>query len=163
MITTVAALALSIVVGSFIGYFVHRAMHKQWTGPLYRGHMEHHLELYPKERLTSESYELKKWYHSGPVLFTPAAVALIVVSGIVSLIADVSLIDFVAFAGGLVTFGFLNDYVHDSFHLRRHWLQKLRYYRKLRRWHFQHHVDMTKSFGIVDMTWDHVFKTKSDS
>jgi len=159
---TVAARLLSIVVGSLVGYFVHRALHKPWAGPLYKGHMEHHLEVYPKDRLTSETYELKKWYHSGPVLFTPAAIVLILLGGLTCWIVGVSLVDFAAFAGGLVAFGFLNDYVHDSMHLRRHWLQRFRYYRKLRRLHFMHHVDMTRNFGIVAMQWDDVFKTKSD-
>ncbi len=159
---TIAALILSVVVASFVGYFVHRAIHKPWTGPLHRGHMEHHLEVYPKERLTSESYELKKWYHSGPVLFTPAAVVVILLGGSACWLAGIPLMSFAAFSGGLVAFGFLNDYVHDSFHLRRHWLQRFRHYRRLRRWHFKHHVDMTKNFGIVDMMWDHVFKTKRE-
>lgn len=159
---TVAALILSVIVASFVGYFVHRAIHKPWTGPLYRGHMEHHLTIYPKERLTSEKYELKKWYHSGPVLFTPGAVAVILIIGLVCWTFNIPLMSFAAFSGGLVAFGFLNDYVHDSYHLRRHWLQKFSFYRVLRRWHFQHHVNMTKNFGIVDMTWDRVFKTKAE-
>lgn len=160
--STLLVLALAVVVGSFVGYFFHRLIHKEWTGPLYRGHMEHHLTLYPKERLTSEKYELKEWYNSGPVLFTPAAVALIMVGALVGWVLGVSWFDFFVFAGALVGFGFLNDYVHDSFHLREHWLQKFSYYRKLRRWHFQHHFDMAKNFGIVVMKWDDVFKTKSE-
>lgn len=158
----VLALVLSVFVGSFVGYFVHRAIHQEWTGPLHRGHMEHHLELYPKGRLTSDTYELKKWYHSGPVLFTPAAVLVIAAGGLVCWALGGSMVVFASFSGGLVAFGFLNDYVHDTFHLRKHWLQKHAFYRTLRRLHFMHHNDMTKNFGIVAMQWDDVFKTKSD-
>lgn len=159
---TLLVLALSVVVGSLVGYFVHRAIHHKWTGPLYRGHMEHHLELYPPGRMTTDSYEVAKWYNSGPVLFTPAAVLLIGLIGLAFWLLGVHLQHFVEFSVGLVAFGFLNDYVHDSMHLRRHWLQRFRFYRNLRRLHFKHHVDMTKNFGIVAMQWDDVFKTKSE-
>ena len=159
---TIVALALSVLVGSFVGYFVHRALHEPWSGRLHRGHMEHHLEVYPVERLTSDTYDLKRWYHSGPVLFTPAAIALISLGALTCWLAGVSLVGFGAFAGGLIAFGFLNDYVHDTFHLRKHWLQRFSRYRRLRRLHFQHHADMTKNFGIVDASWDSVFKTKRE-
>ncbi len=162
MIVTALVLGSSVVVGSFVGYCVHRLMHKEWAGPFHRGHMEHHLELYPTTRLTSEKYEISKWYNSGPVLFTPAAILVVGGAGLLCWVLGVSLWDFGTFAAGLVGFGFLNDYVHDSFHLREHWLQKLPFYRKLRRLHFKHHFDMTKNFGIVSLQWDDVFKTKSE-
>jgi sterol desaturase/sphingolipid hydroxylase (fatty acid hydroxylase superfamily) len=154
--------AAAVVIASFVGYWLHRAMHQPWAGPFYRGHMQHHLEIYPTTRLTSDSYEQKEWYNSGPVLFTPGALALLVVAGVATWLFGVSLWHFLVFGGVLVGFGLLNDYVHDSFHLRVHWLQALPYYRKLRRWHFQHHFDMTKNFGIVAFQWDDAFKTKED-
>lgn len=159
---TLVALALSVLVGSIVGYFVHRAMHRKWMGPLYRGHMEHHLELYPKGRLTSDKYTIAKWYNSGPVLFTPAALLVIALGGLACWALGGSLWLFGVFSAGLVVFGLVNDYVHDSFHLRRHWLHRYRFYKALRRQHFEHHNDMTKNFGIVLMQWDSVFKTKSE-
>ncbi len=159
---TLFLLALSVVVGSFVGYWIHRALHKTWSGPFYRGHMEHHLDLYPPSRLTSDTYEVAKWYHRGPVLFTPGAVVLIAAAAVVTWLLGVDLYDFIVFSAGLVGFGLLNDYVHDSFHMREHWLQKLPLYRKMRRLHFQHHFDMTKNFGIVTLHWDAAFKSKVD-
>jgi len=152
----------AIVLGSFVGYWIHRALHKPWAGPFYRGHMEHHLELYPASRLTSETYELKRWYHSGSVLFTPGAILLLTVNAVVMWLLGVSLWHFTVFGVGLVGFGLLNDWVHDAFHLREHKLQKLSYFRKLRRKHFQHHFNMEKNFGIVSLHWDSVFKTEED-
>lgn len=161
MLLGFAVFLLSNLVGSFVGYFVHRAMHHEWAGPLYRGHMEHHLELYPKGKLTSDSYTVAKWYNSGPVLFTPAALLVIGLGGLACWALGGSLWLFGVFSVGLVGFGLANDYVHDSFHLRRHWLHKFPFYRGLRRQHFEHHNDMTKNFGILVMQWDGVFKTKS--
>ena len=159
---TLAVLALSVVVGSFVGYFYHRLIHFKWTGPLHEGHMEHHLVMYPPSRLTSETYEIRKWYNSGPILFTPAALVLVGLAAVACWFLGISMWTFIAFGVGLIGFGFLNDYVHDSFHLREHWLQKFPYYRKLRRLHFKHHVDMAKNYGIVALQWDDVFKTKSE-
>lgn len=160
---TLLILIFSVVLGSFAGYWIHRALHQPWFGPFHSGHMEHHLELYPTTRLTSDKYEVKKWYHSGPVLFTPPAVVILLVGAAVTWLLGISLWSFLAFGGGLVGFGFLNDWVHDSFHLREHPLHKFPYYRKLRRLHFLHHFDMEKNFGIVSLQWDEVFKTKKDT
>jgi sterol desaturase/sphingolipid hydroxylase (fatty acid hydroxylase superfamily) len=159
---TLVALVLSVLVGSIVGYFVHRAIHHEWAGPLYRGHMEHHLEIYPKGRLTSDKYTIAKWYNSGPVLFTPAALLVITLGALVCWVLGGSLWLFGTFSVGLVAFGLVNDYVHDSFHLRRHWLHRFSFYKPLRRQHFEHHNDMTKNFGIVVMFWDSVFKTKRE-
>lgn len=159
---TILILAWTLVLGSFVGYWIHRGLHQSWSGPFHRGHMEHHLELYPTTRLTSDIYEVKKWYHSGPVLFTPGAVVLLVVGAILTWLLGASFWNFLVFSFGLMSFGLLNDYVHDAFHLRVHWLQKLPLFRKLRRLHFQHHFNMEKNFGIVSLHWDTVFKTKMD-
>lgn len=160
---TLLILLASVVLSSLVGYLVHRAIHQEWSGPLHRGHMEHHLELYPPTRLTSESYQVAKWYHSGPVLFAPAAALLLVAVAAPAWLLGTSWWNIACFAAGLIAFGLLNDQVHDAFHLRSHWLQKVPYFRRLRRLHFLHHVDMTRNFGIVVMAWDDVFKTKKDT
>lgn len=158
---TLLIIAAAVVLGSLVGYWIHRLLHEPWSGLFHRGHMEHHLELYPPERLTSETYEVKKWYHSGPVLFTPGALLLLGAGGALTWLLGLSLWGYIAFGVGLVGFGFLNDYVHDAFHLRAHWLHRFRVFRRLRRSHFLHHFDMTKNYGIVALQWDSVFKTKA--
>lgn len=155
-------LAASVAVGSFVGYFAHRALHQEWTGPFYKGHMEHHLEQYPPDSLISDTYLKPKWYHSGIMLFAPAAAAVLGVAGVLGHLVGLSVDAYLTFAVGTVAFGLVNDYVHDSFHLRKHWLQMVPGYNTLRELHFQHHVDMTKNYGIVTLLWDSVFKTKSE-
>ncbi len=157
---TLLIVVIAVTLGSLAGYWIHRALHEPWTGPFYRGHREHHEELYPTTRLTSERYEVSKWYNSGPVLFTPGAILLLIVGALVTWILGISMRHFVAFGVSLVGFGLLNDYIHDSFHLRKHFLQKFSYYRKLRRLHFLHHFNVEKNYGIVSLHWDAVFKTK---
>jgi hypothetical protein len=56
-------------------------------------------------------------------------------------------------------FGLANDYLHDVFHLREHWLFQYRWCRRLRGKHFAHHVHMGTNFGIVTTAWDAVFRT----
>ncbi len=156
---TLLILVFAVVLGSLAGYWIHRALHQPWTGPFHRGHMEHHEILYPANRLTSDRYEVAKWYNSGPVLFTPGAILLLIVGALATWILGVTLWHFASFGVGLIGFGLLNDWVHDSFHLRRHFLQRFSCYRSLRRLHFLHHVDMEANFGIVSLHWDSVFKT----
>jgi sterol desaturase/sphingolipid hydroxylase (fatty acid hydroxylase superfamily) len=59
--------------------------------------------------------------------------------------------------------GFLHDYLHNCFHIKNHFLNRIPvvrvifgYWNKL---HYLHHVDMQKNFGIFLFHWDHVFKT----
>lgn len=155
-------LAASVAVGSFVGYFAHRALHEKWAGPFYKGHMEHHLIQYPPAHLTSEKYLKPKWYNSGILLFAPAAALVLGVAGVLATLVGLSLDSYATFAVGVVAFGLLNDYVHDSFHIEKHWLQMVPGYNTLRELHFQHHVDMTKNYGIVTLLWDAAFKTKSE-
>jgi sterol desaturase/sphingolipid hydroxylase (fatty acid hydroxylase superfamily) len=157
---TLLILAFAVALGSLAGYWIHRALHQPWSGPFHRGHMEHHLEIYPTTRLTSDRYEVKKWYNSGPVLFTPGAVLLLILGAGLTWMLNVSLWHFITFGVGLVGFGLLNDWVHDAFHLRDHVLKNLSYFRKLRRLHFLHHFNMERNYGIVSLHWDAVFKTK---
>lgn len=150
---------ISVVVVSCVGNLFHRLLHVPKMGRFHRAHMQHHLELYPVHDLTSEIYREADVTKRGTFLFAPA---LIVVASIVSSVAyllDRRLVVCVVVFSVFVSYGLLNEYVHDSFHLRRHYLQRFVLYRRLRRGHFFHHVDMSKNFGIVERIWDRVFGT----
>ncbi len=162
MVLAAMVTVASMVASGFFGYWIHRALHQPWTGPFYRAHMQHHLELYPPGNLTSETYRKAHWYNRGPFLFTPPFIAIVGALALAAWLAGVSLWNVAIPAVVFIGFGYLNDRAHDSFHLRRHWLQRVPFYRRIRRVHFLHHADMTKNFGIVSFEWDHAFGTASE-
>jgi sterol desaturase/sphingolipid hydroxylase (fatty acid hydroxylase superfamily) len=149
----------SLVIASFFGHVIHWALHQRWTGPAHAGHMEHHLDLYPVGKLTSDKYLAAKWFHRGPLLFTPPLLVILgAASGLLCLVG--APLWMVGVLGPvLVGYGLVNDYFHDSFHLRKHWLNRYKWYKRLRRLHFLHHHNMTVNYGILSFVWDRVFGT----
>jgi sterol desaturase/sphingolipid hydroxylase (fatty acid hydroxylase superfamily) len=159
MVVAVLVTIVSLVLSNFLGYWIHRALHQKWAGPFHRAHMQHHLELYPPGKLTSVKYRNAHWYNRGPFLFTPPFLVIVAVALGIARLLHAPMWTVAEIATIFVAFGFLNDWVHDTFHLRRHPLQKLRYYRRARIAHFVHHVDMSKNYGIVAFEWDRAFGT----
>jgi hypothetical protein len=158
----IAVLVASLVIASFFGHVVHWLLHQRWTGIMHRAHMEHHLELYPPGHLTSDKYKAAKWYHRGPLLFTPPLIIILGAAG--GLLWWAGAPHWVVWVLGacLVGFGLVNDYFHDSFHVRKHRLNRYKWYKRLRRIHFVHHHQMGKNFGIFWFGWDQIFGTISD-
>jgi sterol desaturase/sphingolipid hydroxylase (fatty acid hydroxylase superfamily) len=152
-------LLVSLVVASFFGHAIHWSLHRSWTGPAHRGHMEHHLELYPVGKLTSDRYRPAKWFHRGPLLFTPPLIVILGVTGGLLWCIGAPFWVLGVFGASLVGYGLFNDWFHDSFHLRKHRLMRFRWYRRLRKLHYLHHHDMGVNYGIVSFAWDRVFGT----
>lgn len=159
MVVAVLVTIVSLVLSNFLGYWIHRALHQKWAGPFHRAHMQHHLELYPTGKLTSPTYRKAHWYNRGPFLFTPPFIVLVSIAAGIAHLLDAPMWTVVEIAAIFVAFGFVNDWVHDTFHLQKHPLQRIRYYRRIRIAHFIHHADMSKNFGIVSYEWDRVFGT----
>lgn len=59
--------------------------------------------------------------------------------------------------------GFLHNYLHDSFHINRHWLYQNSFTKNLfKRWsllHLIHHQNMNYNYGIFLFHWDYVFRS----
>jgi sterol desaturase/sphingolipid hydroxylase (fatty acid hydroxylase superfamily) len=55
--------------------------------------------------------------------------------------------------------GFLHGYVHDAFHIEGHWLERSRWFRRLRDLHAFHHRAMRTNLGIFWFGWDRAFGT----
>ena len=121
--------------------------------------MTHHLKLYPPWDYESDTYrDPGKDSTVFPFLILGAPLVLLpVVAGIFGII---SVWISVALVFEILLIGFLNDFIHDSFHVKGHWVR--RYwpgYERLNRLHFAHHVDMQKNFGIFIFAWDAIFGT----
>lgn len=158
-LSIVLTLGCSLLVASVLGHAIHWALHQRWTGPAYRGHMDHHCKQYPPHRLTSSRYLAAKWYNAGPFLFTPPLVIILGAVGGLMIWFGVPLWALVVFGTTLVGYGLFNDWIHDSFHIDFHWLSGLQWYDRLRALHFVHHHNMRKNYGIVSFVWDKIFGT----
>lgn len=147
---------------SLFGYVVHRAIHQKWTGAINKSHMAHHLKLYPPTDYLSDIYR-DAGKDDTFKIFAVAAVPVVatpIVLGVTGFL-PLSLVITALVVMGLM--GFLHSYIHDSFHIRNHFLNRVPVVKDLfKRWnalHYLHHVDMQKNFGIFAFHWDRVFKT----
>jgi len=60
----------------------------------------------------------------------------------------------------LVTIG-AHIYLHEHFHLTGSWLLRFLWFRHLKELHRVHHAAPRKNFGIIDYSWDRLFRTFS--
>lgn len=152
-------LAASLFLASLFGHGIHWALHRPWTGPAYRGHMEHHLSLYPPSDLTSQAYRSARWYHNGVFLYAPAFIVLLALAwGLVTLLALPTWI-VLTFGTTMLALGMANNWAHDSFHSHSSLFQRLGCYRLMRERHHVHHRNMRCNYGIVTSVWDRAFGT----
>jgi sterol desaturase/sphingolipid hydroxylase (fatty acid hydroxylase superfamily) len=162
MLAIVLTALTAFFISSLFGYVVHRALHSKWTGRLNKSHMTHHLTLYPPTDYLSEVYR-DAGKDNTVKIFALSAVPLVaspIVLGIWGIL-PLSLVITTLIVMGIM--GFLHSYLHDSFHIKNHFLTRIPvvkvifgYWNKL---HYLHHVDMQKNFGIFLFHWDHVFRT----
>src|SRR5579872_5819092 len=152
MLAAVILLVGLVAVDAF-GYGIHRLLHCTWAGPLYVAHMAHYLELYPPGDFSSETYR-GAGGRSTVLLFLPFALAA---AGLAFWALPAWLAAGLCFE--MAAAGWLNDRMHDSFHIARHPFGRWAWYRRLRRMHRVHHEAMGYNFGIVSFAWDRVVGT----
>jgi sterol desaturase/sphingolipid hydroxylase (fatty acid hydroxylase superfamily) len=148
---------VSLVIASFFGHVVHWLIHQRWAGPAFRGHMAHHLSLYPPGHLVSDKYRAAKWHESGAFLFTPPFIVILGAVGGLCWWLGTPLWVPVVFGVTMLAFSLTSDWFHDSFHLRHHPLLRFKWFKRLCALHYVHHRDMTKNLGILTFVWDYVF------
>ena len=162
MVAVLITIIICFLVTTLFGHSVHWALHQTWTGSVHNAHMTHHLKLYPPSDYTSEVYR-EAGADSTPKFFALAAIPLILTpiilwaTGVVSL----SIMITALVVEGLM--GFLHNYLHDAFHIKKHWLYGIPFlgviFGKWVATHYLHHVDMSKNFGIFTFHWDKIFGT----
>ncbi len=162
MLAILVTVLISFIISSLFGYVVHRSLHQAWAGRLNRAHMTHHLTLYPPSDYLSDTYR-QAGKDSTVKIFALAAtpvVATPIILGIIGILPLSLVITSILVMGAM---SFLHDYLHDSFHIRNHFLTRIPGFRDIfaywNRLHYLHHVDMQKNFGIFLFHWDHIFKT----
>jgi hypothetical protein len=147
-----------LILGTFLGYIFHRMFHASWSGRFYKAHMTHHQKLYPANDFYSDSYRdpgKDNTFWLFLAAFTPLgiATALLMVFGVISISIGLVAIGTMSFIG------FINNSLHDSFHLRKSFWHRFWFFDRLQKLHYIHHVDMTMNFGIFNFTWDKLLKT----
>ncbi len=156
-------LASSLFIASLIGHGIHWALHRPWAGPAYRGHMEHHVSLYPPSDMTSSQYRSARWYHNGVFLYAPAFVGLLGLVWLLVRLASLPTWIVLVFGAVMLALGAVNNWAHDSFHTQSSLFRRLGCYRLMRERHHVHHRNMRCNYGIVTSFWDRVFGTLRDS
>lgn len=158
----IAALAGGIVFAEVLGYIVHRLLHSHKIARLTNLHMIHHQEIYPPRHLRSESYISPP---NGRVLgvglewLVPISLVTVPAIWCLGLLGfSVVYIGVFVLAALLWTSIFLS-YMHDAFHIRKIWLLRSTWFKRLRKLHDLHHLDMRKNFGICSFTMDRLLGT----
>lgn len=162
MVPIILTALISFFVSSLFGYVVHRSLHQTWTGSLNSKHMTHHMTLYPPTDYLSDEYR-QAGKDNTVYIFGAAAIPLVATPIILGIMGKLALPLVITALVVMGLMGFLHSYLHDSFHIRNHWLTRVPVIKGIfAHWvqlHYLHHVDMQKNFGIFLFHWDHVFKT----
>ncbi len=145
---------------SLLGYGLHRAMHQKWMGRLHASHMKHHRELYPVGDLHSDVYR-SAGKHNTVWLFMPFFGVELLALGAANLLGLLPVLHVVVIVALTVARGVVDNAIHDSFHVRGHWMSVLapRAYAQAQLLHFHHHDQMQSNFGIWSFFWDRLFGT----
>lgn len=156
---------LTTVSTTFFGYWAHKALHLKLVKRFSQSHTVHHDKLYPVNDFKSDKYR-SAGKDSTVIFFAIASLPVLAIPCLLGLFGILTLFQSVFVVALMLFVGWSHDYVHEAFHLNTHWLQKApvvsKYFQKLEKLHYLHHVDDTKNFGILVFWWDQVFRTKTD-
>jgi hypothetical protein len=137
----------------------HWAAHQRWLCyPMWKVHMYHHWKVYPPKRFLSREYQndkpgrtrLGSVAHDGPLYFG--------IVGNVAMLHALGLVDPVGVAVCVATYAFVGSFanwLHHTFHIEGHWIERYVYFHDLRALHYTHHQGTAKhNYGFLDFTGD---------
>lgn len=162
MLAILITALITFIISGLFGYVVHKSLHQKWLGRFNDMHMTHHLRLYPSEDFVSDKYR-NAGKDNTVVIFGVAAIPLVVVPILLGVFHILPLGMVITSLTVMIVMSLLHSYLHDSFHIRNHWLYRLPIINKMfKKWvylHYLHHVDMGTNYGIFLFHWDKVFGT----
>ena len=161
MFIEVVALFFTLILFTFLGYAFHRMFHRRWSGRFYVAHMNHHLKQYPVSDFYSDEYRdpgSDSTVYLFALLFSPILITMVLLTvfHIVSLFLGLSVL------AEMLFIGWVNNSLHDSFHLRKTFWHRFWFFDRLVKLHFNHHLDQNTNFGIFSFVWDRLFRTFFD-
>lgn len=154
-------LILCPILFMFLGYVFHRFFHFRmngFIGGFYRAHMRHHIAEYPPSNFYSDEYRY-------PGKDNTTYLFAIVFAPIVLFFLGLILFKCIPIWVGAGIFlemfiiGWLNNSLHDSFHLRKTFCHRFSWFDKLIKLHYNHHLNMDTNFGIFSFMFDRLFGT----
>ena len=161
MFIEVLALFLTLILFTFLGYAFHMMFHRPWSGRFYKAHMNHHLRQYPVSDFYSEKYrdpgtDSTVWLFA--LVFSPILITMVVLTAlhVVSLFLGITVLL------EMIFIGWLNNSLHDAFHIKKTFWHRFPFFDRLIKLHFEHHVDMGTNYGIFSFIWDKIFGTYRD-
>ena len=125
---------------------------------MYRAHMTHHLIKYPPYDLTSDTYK-GAGKDNTLFFFAPIILFVLFVTTGVCYAGLISTLHAALICAEILTISVVHEYIHTSFHLHKTNWKHLPGYSKMRLMHFKHHYNLKRNFGIIDFSWDAIFKT----
>ena len=135
--------------------------HKPWSKRFYNAHMNHHLKQYPPNDYVSDVYRSagsdNTVYLFG-LAFSPFIIGNIVLTilGVIPVVLGIGIFIEMAIVS------FLNSSLHDSFHITKTFWHRFLFFERLKKIHYEHHIDMSKNYGIFMFSWDKIFGTYKD-
>lgn len=151
IISILVTAIVSFFFSEAVGFAIHRLAHWSGSGKLFQDHLNHHAVAYPPSKYLSAKYlgDLRTSFipYFIPVFVAfnllafaimswPMALTFLVVSSAVSLASNM---------------------LHDSYHVKDHWLTRFSWHRHLREVHRVHHVNVKKNLGIYFYFYDRLF------
>jgi uncharacterized membrane protein len=162
MIIFLIAITLSFIVTNLFGWVVHFILHRKEAKQFNASHMAHHLKLYPPTDFFSDVYR-DAGNDSTPKFFIVAAIPMLLSVAFFWWLGIISFFVACCSWSTMIGVGLLDNFLHDAFHIRNHWLNRVplinRWYDVLVKLHFLHHCDMTRNYGIFNFMWDRILKT----
>jgi len=159
MFEILATIAITWVFGTLWGWGTHKFIHQRYAGPLFKQHLHHHVKHYPCHDFTSDVYRQGK-RDSSVYIFLALCIPIGIFPILLWKYEVISLAAMIVSLLNMAFIGFLNSWIHDTFHLNNHWLSKLplikRFYEKLVQQHYTHHKYVQSNFGIFSFSWDKI-------
>lgn len=122
--------------------------------------MNHHLKQYPSHDFISDKYR-SAGNDSSLFLFSIVFAPFVILALILTITQTISLLLGITILFEMAVIGFLNNSLHDSFHIRNTVWERFNFFKKLREKHITHHIDLSKNLGIFIFIWDRLFNTFS--
>jgi sterol desaturase/sphingolipid hydroxylase (fatty acid hydroxylase superfamily) len=143
---------------TFVGYIAHLILHQNWAGRFNSSHLNHHFVQYPADNFLSDKYRsagMDSSFYVFAIIFSPIVFALLYLT----IFHKIDLVLGLLLLFELGLFGFVNDNLHDAFHLNNSFWHQFWFFKKLKELHFVHHQNMDKNYGIFAFGWDQIFGT----
>ena len=148
------------LMGLIVFHAWHWMAHQRWLlYPAYKVHMYHHWKVYPPKRFLSKAYTNDKkgrtawssFCHDGPLYAGMMSnVGILWQVGAISRWQDVAI--------GAITYaciGSFSNWLHHTFHIEGHWIERYVYFHDLRALHYTHHQGTAKhNYGFLDFAMD---------